>query len=386
MAKDMPNDLIWRRMQDVGIPRERKPEAQGDVRLPDGTVVVSVDNHYSVSEDIWWNKFPASMKDRAPRVVHEHGVYNIVVDGKSIIPEVSADTFATFEMVPGSAIMEARLADLDHEGIDKELIFGNAALALLFGKDLEARDVICRVYNEHMAEVGERAPGRFHGVGFANFWDPSRFESSLAEIKALGLKTFMAPQNPGNGIDGQPINYASKEMEPFFAAVEASGLPLCIHIGENANPGRGGMGTSFMQNLAGFRKTIGTLIFGGVFDRHPGLRVVFMEGGINWVLTAIQDAELIWGSFDQMLDWKLNHEPRHYFDTNVYSAFMTDKLGLQLIDQIGADRAMWSADYPHPESTFGYSWTAMKQVVDTGISEADVKKILGGNAIEVFKL
>src|ERR1700761_7619059 len=89
MAKDMP-DLIWHRMQDVGIPRERKPEAQGDVRLPEGTVVVSVDNHYSVSEDIWWNKFPASMKDRAPRVIHEDGCYNIVVNGKSMIPEVSA--------------------------------------------------------------------------------------------------------------------------------------------------------------------------------------------------------------------------------------------------------------------------------------------------------
>ena len=64
MAKDVP-DLIWHRMQEVGIPRERKPEAQGDVRLPQGTVVVSVDNHYSVSEDIWWEKFPASMKGNA---------------------------------------------------------------------------------------------------------------------------------------------------------------------------------------------------------------------------------------------------------------------------------------------------------------------------------
>jgi predicted TIM-barrel fold metal-dependent hydrolase len=65
---------------------------------------------------------------------------------------------------------------------------------------------------------------------------------------------------------------------------------------------------------------------------------------------------------------------------------MTDKLGLQLIDQIGADRVMWSADYPHPESTFGYSWTAMQKVVECGVSDDDVKKILGGNAIEVFKL
>lgn len=100
MAKDTA-DLDFHLMQRVGIPRERRPEDQGDVRQPDGTVVVSVDNHYSVLEDIWWEKFPAGIKDRAPRVVHQEGVYNIVVNGRSIIPAVSAPTFATFEMAPG---------------------------------------------------------------------------------------------------------------------------------------------------------------------------------------------------------------------------------------------------------------------------------------------
>jgi predicted TIM-barrel fold metal-dependent hydrolase len=381
----MARDLTYELMQDVGIPRERKPEAQGDVRLPAGTTVVSVDNHFSISEDIWWKKYPASMKDRAPRVVHQNGVYNILVDGKPIVPEPSEPNFATFDMLPGSADLDARYGDLDKEGIDKELIFGNAALALLFGPDLEARDVTVRIYNEHMAELSARAPGRFYGVGFANFWDPSRFRESLQEIKALGLKTFMIPQNPGKNIAGEPIGYAQRRMEPFWEAVEEAGLPFCIHIGENANPGRGGMGTSFMMNLAGFRKTIGTLIFGGIFDRHPSLRVVFMEGGINWVPSAVQDAELIWGSFKETLDWKLQHAPKHYFDTHVYSAFMTDKLGLAMLDKIGVDRVMWSADYPHPESTFGYSWTAMRQIVEAARDD-DARKILGGNAMKVFKL
>lgn len=378
-------ELSFEHVQKLGLPRYRRAEAQGDVRLPAGTTVVSVDNHYSISEDIWFERYPASMKDRAPRVVEQNGVYNIFVNGKPTVPETSLENFAGFELVPGATQMEARLADLDKEGIDKELIFGNAALSLLFGPDLEARDVTTRIYNEYMAETGERAPGRFYGVGFANFWDPARFRGSLEEIKALGLKTFMIPQNPGKNIAGDPIFYASRRMEPFWEAVEEAGLPLCIHIGENANPGRGGMGTSFMMNLAGFRKTIGTLIFGGIFDRHPSLRVVFMEGGINWVPGAVQDAELIWGSFKDTLDWKIAHPPQHYFDTNVYSAFMTDKLGLSLLDKIGADRVMWSADYPHPESTFGYSWMAMKQIVDM-TTEDQARAILGGNAMRVFKL
>ena len=46
------------------------------------------------------------------------------------------------------------------------------------------------------------------------------------------------------------------------------------------------------------------------------------------------------------------------------SSFMVDPLGLQLIDQIGADKIMWSSDFPHNESTFGYSGESLSSVVD----------------------
>jgi predicted TIM-barrel fold metal-dependent hydrolase len=64
---------------------------------------------------------------------------------------------------------------------------------------------------------------------------------------------------------------------------------------------------------------------------------------------------------------------------------MWDPIGLQLLDQIGADRVMWSSDYPHYESTFGYGWTAIEAVLDA-VSEDDARMILGGTAMELFKL
>ncbi|CAN5492594.1 amidohydrolase family protein [soil metagenome] len=378
--------LDYQLMHDLGAPCDRSPEDQGSVRLPQDTVVVSVDNHFSVTQDIWYERFPESMRDRAPRVWHGDGVFHVGYQGQSIITPVLVPAFAEFEALPGTSVMEARLRDLDKEGIDQEIVFGNSTTGLLFGEDLEARDIMARIYNEFLVEFGAQAPGRFHGVAFANYWDPARWEGSLREIVSLGLKTFMLPMNPGKGVDGKPISYVGEEMDDFWSMIEESGLPVCFHIGENASEGRGGMGISFMMNLAGFRKTVGELIFGGIFDRHPRLRVVFMEGGINWAPAMVQDAELVLGSFGRLLDWELAHPPQYYWDTHLYAAFMTDQLGLGMVEKIGADRIMWSADYPHAESTFGYSWTAMDQVVRAIGDEDDVRKILGGNAIKVFDL
>lgn len=62
-----------------------------------------------------------------------------------------------------------------------------------------------------------------------------------------------------------------------------------------------------------------------------------------------------------------------------------DRVGLRLIDEIGADRVMWSNDYPHQESVDGCGWTAMQEVMDA-VPEADARKTLGDNARKLYKL
>jgi predicted TIM-barrel fold metal-dependent hydrolase len=148
---------------------------------------------------------------------------------------------------------------------------------------------------------------------------------------------------------------------------------------------RGGWGTGLLVAFTSLRKMFGQLMFGGIFDRHPGLRVVFNENGINWVAGLLQDAEFALGSMQPILEWKIQREPREYWRRHCWTVFMLDPLGLSMLDIVGADRVMWSSDYPHPESTFGYSASAMNAVVDA-VSEADARRILGGTAMEVFNL
>jgi predicted TIM-barrel fold metal-dependent hydrolase len=113
--------------------------------------------------------------------------------------------------------------------------------------------------------------------------------------------------------------------------------------------------------------------------------VGWFEGGINWVAAAIQDAEHMHASFRHMLDTQLEHDVRYYWAHHMYSAFMIDPLGLDLIDRIGIDRVMWSSDYPHNESTFGYSEKSLAAVV-AAVGSDDAAQIVSRNVLDFLGL
>ncbi len=138
------------------------------------------------------------------------------------------------------------------------------------------------------------------------------------------------------------IDYDSPDMDRFWACVAEANLPVNFHIGEvPSSGGRGGFGTFFLMQAAPFRRAFGALIFGGIFDRHPNLQVVFAEGGINWIAGALQDAELTYGAHRELFDWPMKHRPSHYWQNNMFATFQTDTIGLKLLDYLGADRVMW---------------------------------------------
>ena len=121
--------------------------------------------------------------------------------------------------------IEARIRELAEDGIDKELAFPNAVLALFHYPDKALRERVFRIYNEHMADLQERSNGHFYGVGLINWWDPKGTRSTLTELKSLGLKTFLMPLNPGKDDDGNIYDYGSTAMDAVWDEIEDAGLP-----------------------------------------------------------------------------------------------------------------------------------------------------------------
>jgi predicted TIM-barrel fold metal-dependent hydrolase len=373
----------------VALPRDRRPQKQPDLELPPNTVIVSVDSHWSAYEDIFYDAFPPHLKHKAPRpVIKGEGTPDFFiewyVEGKGFLPDAVRKSFTAFECVPGATDIEERVRYLDTEGVQKEIVFGNGISLFLAFPDLEVREWVFRIYNRHLADMQRRAPGRFYGCGFINYWDMSKVRESVAELKALGLKTFLLPIHP-KGVDGVELSYCAPEMAPLWEAIEEAGLPVCFHIGEFFKDGPGGFGTSVMISLGPFRKTLGELIFGGIFDRHPSLKVVFVEAELNWVPGALQTASMLYECFMPFLEPKIKRHPREYWAENCYASFIHDPAGLSMLKTLGAGRALWSADFPHQESSYGFSWNVIRQVLDITTPE-EARMILGGTALEVFNL
>ena len=373
---------------DAGFVVDRKAQTLNSRRLPQGLTLVSADNHIEITEDIFYQALPADRRDAAPRVWFDK-YWHVGFKGDFEALPIGFDMEAALSktVMNDGFDFAIRRQHLAAEGISKEIVYPQSLLAFIRHPDVEMQELMYCTYNEYLASLQRSNPGRFFGVGvLSNWWDPAKAEAAVRQIVDLGLKTFMLPLSPGKGVNGKAIDYAGPEMDTFWAAAEEAGLPVNFHIGEvPASGGRGAFGTFFIVQAAPFRRVLGNLIFGGILDRHPRLRIVFAEGGINWVAGALQDAELTYDVHRGMFDPQLKHRPSYYWHTNCFATFQTDTVGLRLLDSIGADRVMWAQDYPHSEGTFGFTANAIGEVLESA-SEADARKILGGTATALYGL
>ncbi|MDT5097977.1 MAG: hypothetical protein QOC76_1714 [Mycobacterium sp.] len=372
-----------------GAPKYRKGHATGDFGLPAGTEIFSADNHISVADDIFYERFPEELKGAAPRIWYEDGAYMVGMKGKAWTGGDFGRVLMQYDDLAGAASnnIEGRIRELSDDGIDKELAFPNAVLALFHYPDKALRERVFRIYNEHIADLQERSKGHFYGVGLINWWDPKGTRSTLEELKSLGLKTFLLPLNPGKDEDGNIYDYGSTEMDAVWDVIEDVGLPVSHHIGETPPKTpcqNNSVVVGMMVNVDSFREQFAKYVFSGILDRHPTLKIGWFEGGIAWVPTALQDAEHMLASYRHMFNHQLSHDVRHYWNDHMSASFIVDPLGLELVDKIGVENVMWSSDYPHNESTFGYSEKSLKTVVDavgpeaaTKIVSTNIKNFLG---------
>jgi predicted TIM-barrel fold metal-dependent hydrolase len=379
---------LIRPYESIGVFFGRKPQRHRLV----GTRVISSDSHVGLGgEDVFYDRAPASLKDRVPRVYldEDKGYWTCSFNGKPVYPPGTEVVVNSVEGRPGVWNVDVRVADMDAEGIDAEIAFPQVLPLTLFTlKDFEAREFIMSEYNRYLARQQAKAPGRFYGVGVPNYWDPAQAHSSVQAIKTLGLKVLMLPCNPGTFTDGRPIRYSLDEMRPLWQALQDADLTVCFHIGENAGfGGKGAFPAAILNNMLGpdFRQLWAQLVFGGILDDFPKLRIVFAEANIHWVPGMLQDADMIPESFAGLIDYTPKLTPSEYWYRNCYATFIHDPAGLRLLDKIGIRNAMWSVDYPHNEGAFGYTGAAIDVIVKQ-VGEPTAKLLCGANASACFRI
>jgi len=372
-------------LRDIGPINDRRPAADTRLNLPPGTRLISADNHWELNENIFAESFPARLKEKAPRVWFDI-IWRIGYPGRVEGLPLGEKTATVVARTTGEGLTDLRVRyrDMDAEAIEQEIVFPQTLLGFSRHVEFEVQEWVYRAYNEHVA--ARFAGSRSHPVGvFSNWWDPAAAERAMRQIVDLGLKTFLIPITPGKSIDGKDMSYGDPVLERFWDVICAAGLPVCFHIGEGVDiEHRGGIGTTVLVLATPYRKPFGQLVFGGVFDRHPDLQVVFAEGGLSWVAPALQDAEAFVDNYGEVGE-RLEHRPSHYWRQNCHATFQNDLLGLSQLNYIGADRVMWASDYPHTEGTFGYGQGIVNRIAERTTAD-ECRAILGGNALSLFNL
>ncbi len=242
------------------------------------------------------------------------------------------------------------------------------------------------LYNEAIARRCAEAPGRLYPVMVPNYWDMTKAKESVERCTALGARGLMVPLKPGKDVDGKTIHYNHGRMDPLYEAIAESGIPLIFHIGEaipTAMPGAAGIGV--VTQMQGFRLQWSQLTFGGVFDRFPTLKAVFVEGGLagsraccttpTWRRRTFRDraesaarasAELVLAA-PLLCDF-------HDRSGRVVVARSHRTGDVHVVVGLSAQ-----------ESTFGYTRSSIQAVFDA-TSVENAQKIVGKTALELFRM
>lgn len=344
---------------------------------PAGTRIISSDDHVIEIPHLWEDRLKGADKDRAPKFWKDETGFHMTVGPDSYdVPGLPSDFPEGRE---GFWDVEKRLADMDAENIDAAIVYHGRTAGLIRMADKDFFFKCIDVYNEWVAEWAKAAPTRLYPVAYLpTFFKPETTRDYLQKLKALGFKAIQIPVNP------KGVRYNSLEMDPMWEAIQESGLPLSLHIGAYIQfSGRGSLGANLNANLMPFTGLFGQFVFSGVFDRFPGLKLVITEGGAGWAAATLENADKVARDYATELRPKIAQAPSWYWHNNCYATFMQDDVALENVGRIGADRIMWSVDYPHPEGVFGSSEAIVKGIFEkTG--ETQAKLIVGDNAAKVW--
>lgn len=301
-----------------------------------------------------------------------------------------------------------RLLHMDEDGVSAEVIFPNTAPPFLSGSafagvgpsdraDYERRWAGLRAHNRWLVDFCGQAPDRRAGIAQVMLQDVDDALREVARIKKMGLTggILLPMDSPTSG--SLPL-YVS-DLEPLWQLCADLDVPIHKHAPappEMPMADRGGPGViaiSFAENHFYNRRGVAHLIFSGVLERHPTLKVILTEGGANWIPEHLEQLDRIFSDgkdergFRRFLSpavQPLSLTPSEYFHRNFYvgaSLFLRSEA--QRRYEIGVGNIMWGVDYPHSEGTFPYSREAMSHTF-ADVPSREVLDMLGGTAGRVF--
>jgi predicted TIM-barrel fold metal-dependent hydrolase len=364
--------------------------------------LLSSDSHIVEPPDLWATRIDKQYRDRAPHVVAEKDADWWFVDGvrtnsfqggaQAGVRFESQDALrpaAHFrEVRPGAYRPDDYLRDNDHDGVHGSIIYPTEGLQLFRVHDDALLAAVFRAYNDWLGEFCRTNPARLKGIALINVEDVPGAVAELQRTRKAGLAGAMITVYPR-----EDRSYDHPEYAPFWAAAQDLDAPISLHIDTNrpaAGTQREAMTVTRPAPMANsdhwVRMSLGHMIFTGVFERYPRLRVGSVEHELSWAPHFLDRLDYTYTQRARREGWyryRGDAVPSDFFHRNVFLSFQEDALGIRDRALIGVDQLMWGSDYPHTESTFPRSRQILARIL-ADVPEEEQRKITQGNAARLY--
>jgi predicted TIM-barrel fold metal-dependent hydrolase len=367
--------------------------------------VVDADGHILEPLNLWVDYIDPAYRDRAPRLVKdENGYERLQIDSQLLggtqrglgaigaigarDGHVIAEGFEYNQGRAGGFDPHKRIPDMDLDGIDAAFLYPSIGLFVGGVSDPGFAAAICRAYNRWLADYCRPYPDRLFGVAMLPM---QSVEHAIAEMtfarKELGFRGgFLRPNPYNNRLIHDPV------YEPFWSAAEELDFSIGFH--EGAAPGMPQVAIERFEGR-GARHIIShtmemmlaalSMIWGGVCERHPKLRVGFLESGGGWIAPWLDRMDR---HFDDQgfNDSGLKSRPSDILRKNCWISFEPVEGSLKVLaDYVGPHKIMWATDYPHPDGFFPGAPKMIAKQLD-GLSAETKHQVMAGGAMGFYGL
>jgi uncharacterized protein len=357
-----------------------------------GYRVIDADCHVMEPLSLWRERLEPELRAHAPSRAME-------VDGRSVLDRLSAEVSRRMPDVKVRDLMNYGITGYDAAsqakavrtlGAEMAFLYPTIGLWLFSIDDMDAKTAgaCIRVYNDWLREFCSGSGGVLRGVGFVNRHDPEEMVPELRRIHSFGFKAVAMRPNP---IKGRLLS--DPGYEPFWSACEELDMAVGIHEGTYARVptigadrfeshfGRHASSHPLEQMLA-----LLALIEGGVLERHPRLRVAFLEAGGGWVPYWLWRLDRTYqGAGRWEVEQNVRMPPSDYFRRQCFVAIEPEEPYLgALIDFIGTDQIILGSDFPHHDHDPDVIREAV--ALQERLSPATVRKLLWDNPARLYGL
>lgn len=284
---------------------------------------------------------------------------------------------------------------LDTVGISAAVLYPTAGLSIGRVNYPEVAVALARAYNDWLSDTHTSADDRLSGMALLPLQTPAAAVEELQRaVTELGLVGAMLPSN---GLKG---HLGSREYWPVYAEAERLGCALSVHGGCHASFGIDHLDVwPFVHALGhpwGQMIALAGIVSNGILDRHPGLRVAFLEGGVNWFVTCLERFDNSWAAFSQhdpagrfcsvepggrVSDYVLAHADAG----RIFVGCEGDELGLaRFVELVGSAPLVFSSDFPHEVTADTCRQEIGELLENPDLAHSDKQAILAGNAERLY--